>query len=208
MARTILIVDDNEFNVEIINQLIQKYSKDKQYPINILIANNGQEAVDLCNVKNVDLIFMDLMMPVMGGLEAIVILKKQDITANIPIIVISASVYKEQQKNSLLLGSTLFIGKPFVLEQVTDAVQQCLGLKWQYNQKTPQKTMAVTGKTHLNTRQIKDLYSLLEQGDRQALQTYIKQIKIDLDIALYSKIQSFIKNFDDDAFYDLLTMSN
>lgn len=112
LKSNILIVDDNDLNVELILQLAESYEKEKGSSINILTAINGQEAVDICNKEDVDIIFMDLMMPVMDGSEATKIIKKQH--PKIMIIVVSALGDEAQQKEMLLNGAEDYIIKPLV----------------------------------------------------------------------------------------------
>jgi len=112
MKKNILIVDDNEVNIDITVELIDSYAKEKDCPINILTAYDGKQAVDICNTKDVDLIFMDLMMPVMDGNQATKIIKKQH--PKLMVIVISAVGVETKQKEMLLNGAEDYITKPLV----------------------------------------------------------------------------------------------
>ncbi|PHR58876.1 MAG: hypothetical protein COA44_01660 [Arcobacter sp.] len=110
MQNKILIVDDNEVNLELITLLIQQYTKEKKIDLQVITAENGQEAIDACVHGDIDIIFMDLMMPTMNGNEATKIIK-----ANHPhamVIVISALGDEGRQKEMLLNGAEDYMTKP------------------------------------------------------------------------------------------------
>lgn len=110
MKRNILVAEDNDVNLELISLLIEQYSEEKNVEINLLTASNGQEAVDICSSEPVDIIFMDLMMPVMNGNEATKLIKKSH--PKVMIIVISAFGDEAKQKEMLLNGAEDYMIKP------------------------------------------------------------------------------------------------
>ncbi len=110
MKKNILVAEDNEVNLELISLLIEQYSEEKNVEINLLTASNGQEAVDVCSSEPVDIIFMDLMMPIMNGNEATKIIKKKH--PKVMIIVISAFGDEAKQKEMLLNGAEDYMIKP------------------------------------------------------------------------------------------------
>lgn len=112
MKKSVLIVDDSELNVALIYELIQKYSEVKEVELDIFTATNGQEAVDICDVHSIDLIFMDLMMPTMDGIEATKKIKEKD--SSIMVIVVSSVGNEKQQKEMLLNGAEDYIVKPLI----------------------------------------------------------------------------------------------
>jgi len=110
MQRTILVVEDNDVNLELITLLIRQYSEEKRLDINLLTADNGQDAVDICSKQPVDLIFMDLMMPTMNGNEATKLIKQNH--PRTMIIVISAFGDEAKQKEMLRNGAEDYMIKP------------------------------------------------------------------------------------------------
>jgi CheY-like chemotaxis protein len=80
----ILIVDDEPFNVDYLEQELE----DTEYET--VSAVNGQEALDKVNSEKPDLVLLDIMMPVMDGFEVLARLKAKQETREIPVIVISA----------------------------------------------------------------------------------------------------------------------
>ena len=89
---SILIVDDVEFNRNIVNKYLA------QYDLTIYEAENGEEAVKYIKKHAPSLVLMDMKMPVMDGYTATKIVKEDPITKEIPIIALTAAVMKQSEK--------------------------------------------------------------------------------------------------------------
>ncbi len=107
----ILIVDDIEDNRYILERLIIQFSRKHKVEVEVYQAENGQVAVDICNDKPIDLVFMDIVMPIMGGLEATRIIKKEHPSALI--IVVSSENDESVQVDILQAGAEDYVIKPF-----------------------------------------------------------------------------------------------
>lgn len=81
--KTILIVDDSQFNIQILSDILQE----KSYKI--ALAKSGEMALEFVKAQKPDLILLDIMMPDLNGFEVCKSLKNNQKTANIPIIFIS-----------------------------------------------------------------------------------------------------------------------
>ena len=103
----ILIVDDEPFNVDYIEQELE----DQGYET--ISAVNGQEALDKVTSEIPDLILLDIMMPVMDGFEVLSRLKENPGTRGIPVIVISASNDLKSVARGIHLGAEDYLPKPF-----------------------------------------------------------------------------------------------
>ncbi len=107
----ILAVDDDNFNLQIIGAMLQGVSSDFH------VARNGQEALDLLGaVADIDIIMLDLQMPVMDGFEALRRIKLDFSLMNIPVIVITAD--QQEVTRVLALGANDFLTKPFNPEEL------------------------------------------------------------------------------------------
>ncbi|CUR32025.1 conserved hypothetical protein [Planktothrix tepida PCC 9214] len=118
----ILLAEDHEANII----TISRYLKAKGYTI--LLARNGQEAIDIAKSQSPDLILMDISMPGMDGLEAIKYLRQDSDhrLATIPIIVLTALAMKSDQEKCLEAGANGYLTKPVKLNQLTTIIQQIL----------------------------------------------------------------------------------
>ena len=105
-AATILIVDDNPLNCLILETLL------KAEAYETVVALSGAEALTAIGKKLPDLILLDVMMPDMSGFELVEILKRDDRTRNIPIIMVTALADRESRMTALSHGAEEFISKP------------------------------------------------------------------------------------------------
>ena len=125
MALNILIVDDSETVRDIITKTLQL----SHVPINqIYNAANGQEALDLLKDNWIDLVFSDINMPVMNGVEMIEKMLEDDLLASIPIIVISTEGSTTRIDQLKEKGVSAYIRKPFTPEGLSEVVQNVVGV--------------------------------------------------------------------------------
>jgi signal transduction histidine kinase/ActR/RegA family two-component response regulator len=111
---TVLVAEDNLMNQKVIKFLLEQEGADCTF------AKNGLEAVNLYNVLDFDMVFMDIYMPEMTGYEATKIIKESVKYAehSIPIIAVSASAYEEDINNAKLVGIDDFLAKPIESEKL------------------------------------------------------------------------------------------
>ena len=114
----ILVVEDNPINMKLIETLLKKYG------LIIDKAENGKEAVEKLRVNSsYNIVFMDLQMPVMNGIEATEIIRN-DISKEIPIIALTAAVMQEERERVLAAGMNNFIEKPIKVDRLKEVLQQ------------------------------------------------------------------------------------
>jgi len=95
----------------------------------INIANNGQDALTLLEKIKPDLILLDIMMPIMDGLETCKIIKQDETLKHIPIIFLTAKNDKEDLAEAFRLGAADFVSKPFNTLELVARVKTHLELK-------------------------------------------------------------------------------
>ncbi len=124
--RTILVVDDKEFNRQLLSDLL------KPEGFIVETADNGNTAVRKAAETGPDIIIMDLFMPVKNGFEAVKELKEREDTCHIPVIAISASVNEEFRDKSIKAGFIDFIPKPVDTDKLFSMLGEFLGIEWIY----------------------------------------------------------------------------
>jgi len=121
-GKTIMIVDDVEINREILISLLEPTN------IHIICAENGKDAIDklLASQEPIDLIFMDVQMPIMDGYEAAIRIRTsgRNDSLNIPIIAMTANVFKEDVQRCIASGMNDHIGKPISIEDTIEKIKQ------------------------------------------------------------------------------------
>lgn len=91
----------------------------------VVTASNGEEALEAVRRQDFDIVFMDLSMPKMDGIEATRAIR--DLHPGLPIICISAHAYEHAISNCLDSGMDAYIVKPYMPEELFQAVEQVLG---------------------------------------------------------------------------------
>ena len=102
----VLLVEDNEINQQVAEELLESLG------VKVVIAENGQEAIDRVMEMPFDGVLMDMQMPVMDGLCATREIRKNPKFANLPIIALTANVMVNDQNEYLSAGMNDHIGKP------------------------------------------------------------------------------------------------
>ncbi len=121
----ILIVDDMPTNIKIIGDALRA-----DYAI--MVARDGEKALQIAKEQTPDLILLDIMMPVMDGYAVCRQLKADNATKNIPVIFITAKNQSEDELQGLELGAVDYITKPFHLPVVKARVRTQLDLRRKY----------------------------------------------------------------------------
>ncbi|MGD2163032.1 MAG: fused response regulator/phosphatase [Anaerolineales bacterium] len=103
----ILLVDDEPLNLDLLEQELDGLS------FEIRTAMNGQEALESIKERPPDMIFLDLMMPVMDGFEVLEILQQDELLRSIPVVIISAASDTENIVRAIEIGAVDFLPKPF-----------------------------------------------------------------------------------------------
>jgi CheY-like chemotaxis protein len=117
--KTLLIAEDEEFNFMYIKELLSGES------YTLIRATNGIEAIEICKSNSqIDLILMDIKMPVMNGYEASKQIKK--FRPALPIIAQTAYSTESDKNNALNSGCSDFISKPFIKEDLLTIINEQL----------------------------------------------------------------------------------
>ena len=116
----ILVVDDVEENRKLMEASL------KDFDLDLTMAENGKEAIDKLKNLNVDLILMDLRMPIMDGYEAAGIIKADDKLKQIPLIALTASVMGEALEKVSQYGFDGYLRKPVIIEELIEELSKYL----------------------------------------------------------------------------------
>jgi len=111
--KTILVAEDNDGNFVLMTYILKK-----EY--NIVRANNGQEAVEKVTEGGIDLVLMDVKMPVLNGLEATKQIR--EFNKDIPIIALTANAYESDRELAFEAGCNDFIAKPVNCQKTLETI--------------------------------------------------------------------------------------
>ena len=116
----ILIVEDNEMNRDMLSRRLQRKG------FEIVMAEDGQQGVDMSKSENPDVILMDLGLPVMDGWQATTTIKAEESTKNIPIIVLTAHAMAGDREKALDSGADEYDTKPIEFKRLLGKINDFL----------------------------------------------------------------------------------
>ena len=120
MAKTVLIVEDNDLNMKLFQDLLEANG------YRILAAQSGFKAFELAKEHLPDLILMDIQLPEVSGLEVTRWLKEEKTTQNIPVIAVTAFAMKGDEQKILNGGCEDYIAKPISVTSFLSTVKKHL----------------------------------------------------------------------------------
>jgi len=121
MAKTILIVEDNELNMKLFNDLLQAHGYETVQTM------DGREAIGLAREHNPNLILMDIQLPEISGLEVTKMIKADDDLKDIPVIAVTAFAMKGDEEKIREGGCEGYIAKPISVPKFLETITSFLG---------------------------------------------------------------------------------
>jgi len=119
-GKVILVVEDDEISLEFLKELLEPYK------VKLLLADNGQKAVDLCRENlEVALVLMDVQLPVMNGRESMKEIRK--IKPDLPIIAQTAFAMSGDRERYLRDGFNAYISKPINVQELIGLIEKFIG---------------------------------------------------------------------------------
>ncbi len=186
---TILIVDDVDANVLLLKLLISKAG------YKTMSASNGKQALEVIMSNSVDLILLDIMMPIMDGHEVAKKLKEIPAKSKIPIIFLSALNSTEDIVQGFKLGAADYISKPFNKDELLTRINHQISLihaKLTIERQTEELRKTIIGRDKL--------YSVIAHD----LRSPIASIRMVMEVL----INGIPKEVLDPDMYELLIMAN
>ncbi len=119
----VLVVDDAEVNRDLLSRRLVKDGH------KVVLANNGVEALEVARQQNVDLILLDIMMPVLDGYQVLAALKEDEALRDIPVIMITAINDIESIARCIEMGAEDYLPKPFNTTLLRARINACLQKK-------------------------------------------------------------------------------
>ena len=120
MAKTVLIVEDNELNMKLFHDLLEAHG------YATLQTRDGMEALKIARQEKPDLILMDIQLPEVSGLEVTKWIKEDDDLRRIPVIAVTAFAMKGDEEKIREGGCEDYIAKPISIAKFLDTVKRYL----------------------------------------------------------------------------------
>ena len=116
--KKILIAEDNDSNYILMTYILKKYYQFER-------AKNGQEAVEMADKDEYDIVLMDIKMPIMDGLEATKAIKAK--FPDLPIVALTANAFDSDRQLALEAGCNDFLSKPVSSEICLQTIKKFIG---------------------------------------------------------------------------------
>jgi signal transduction histidine kinase/CheY-like chemotaxis protein len=117
---SVLLVEDNELNQKLVAQMLINFG------FEVITANNGLEGLNILQYKDVDIVLMDMQMPIMDGYEATRIIRMNRSWDDLPIIAITANSMRDDRDKCLACGCSSYLAKPFKSETLVREIRTYL----------------------------------------------------------------------------------
>ena len=118
MAKTILIVEDNDLNMKLFNDLLQAHGYETVQTM------DGRDVLQLTRDHSPDLIIMDIQLPEVSGLEVTKWIKEDENLRDIPVIAVTAFAMKGDEEKIRQGGCEAYIAKPISVSEFLETVQK------------------------------------------------------------------------------------
>lgn len=193
----VLVVEDDEASKQVLMDLLT------QIGCETTAANNGREGLALCEKVNFDIIFTDIRMPDMNGVEMLKHIRMYTDNSNIPVIAVSASSLEHERTYYLAQGFQDFIGKPYDFENIFTALHHYAHVEFSSHITSDETTLTLPATTETETP-LTPLLPLLERLLEAAVSgnmTDVKQWLKNLDEAKlgshrYQPLMTAIRQYD------------
>lgn len=172
VGRKILVVDDNEMNRLLASTILVNYGAET------VEAGNGQESVEYLMDNMVDLVLMDIQMPVMNGFDAARYIRK-NISSDLPMIALTANAIKGDNEKCLEAGLNSYLAKPFKEEDLMKMIAVMLKMNSSHN--TKKKVEVVTEEpepVYYDITEIKTISRGNEAFINKMLKMFVEQIPV------------------------------
>jgi two-component system, cell cycle response regulator DivK len=119
----VLIVDDNRASRDLIRAIL------KPVHCHMIEATHGQEALDLVEQEQPDLVLLDIDMPGLSGLEVVKRIRENPSLADLPVVAVTAFAMESDRKKGMTAGFTAYLTKPIRAAILRQQVQQLLSAR-------------------------------------------------------------------------------
>ncbi|MBD3671772.1 MAG: response regulator [Gammaproteobacteria bacterium] len=118
MGNTVLVVDDNDMNRDVLSRRLQR----EGYEVSTV--ENGKRALDTLTLEKYDVILLDIMMPEMDGFETLKKIRGELNLKSVPVIMLTSLNEMEDVKKCINLGANDYVLKPYNIEDLKSRIQK------------------------------------------------------------------------------------
>ncbi|MEA2028661.1 MAG: response regulator [Campylobacterota bacterium] len=198
----IAVAEDNKINQTVITAMLEDTE------IKVSLFDNGQELVEYLEStqESIDLVFMDVNMPIMDGLEATHIIRAQKKYSELPIIALSASKAQKDIDKALKSGMTEHLSKPIYMDKLYAILIKYIHSKVEKNTPKLEDLILFSAKFNASIRKFEELFKKAKSDEMQKLMVKMEKEanRVDIDMLngltsvlqdIFTKREEALKNF-------------
>jgi len=195
-----LVVDDNKENRDVLSKILIDIGCE------VLLAEDGEQAVEMVRKHRPDIVFMDIRMPKMNGVEAAQQIWSEFGRTGLKIVAVSASALKHERQTYLETGFDGFIPKPFRFEQISECLVTLLAVEYETSEvfeasEVCASEVSLPEELLMRLKGAAELYRVTE------LESHLHEVE-ELGPAgkqLAERLNGFIRNYDMEAILNILS---
>lgn len=123
-GNVVLVIDDDEMNLQVAKMILEK-----KLPCRVITIDNGLEGLEILRRQYVSVVLLDIMMPEMDGFEVLKRIRADNKLKNIPVMMLTASIEKENIQQAIKMSVKDYIRKPFMPADLISRVEKKLVIK-------------------------------------------------------------------------------
>ena len=120
MERNILVIDDDVEMTMVVEDILRMHNYE------VAVAHDGLQGIERSNAQRIDLILLDVRMPLFSGFWFCDAFKRRSRTRHVPIVMISSLAGEETRQRALEVGAVAFLSKPFRAQELVDTVARAI----------------------------------------------------------------------------------
>ncbi len=187
-----LVADDLKANRDVLTTMLRSLH------FEVHEADNGFDALHLAQMMKPDVIFLDLIMPIMDGFEFIHHIRNMPELKQTIIVVVSASVFEQNREDAVAAGGDDFLAKPLQFDTLLHCLQRHLHIEWQYDAVVPAAS-ALTVIRFPPQKELEQLRAAASSGDLTGVETLLAALRQE-DAASFmpfiAQIEQFLQHFE------------
>ncbi len=187
----ILVADDQKANRDVLTTMLRSLH------FEVSEADNGFDALHLAQMMKPDVIFLDIIMPIMDGFEFIHHIRNMSELRHTIIVVVSASVFEQNREEAVAAGGNDFLAKPVQFDTLLNCLQRHLHIEWQYDAVVPPPS-ALTVIQFPSQKELEQLRAAASSGDLTGIETLLAALKHQniSFMPFIEQIEQFLQHFE------------
>ncbi len=154
---SILAVDDEPFNLDLIEAAFAEHDN-----VNIIYATNGEDALSVLDSESIDVVLLDISMPVMNGIEVLKKIRENSKLSQLPVLMVTANTEKENE--ALNLGASDFIAKPYDIDVLCVRTINYAKINL-YRKQIENQTVLLEKQVELRTKELQETLALSKRTE-------------------------------------------